>query len=312
VFSTLTKPSTVRDKIPTVFDPAKSKTWKWPGRWERLSTAPFLRRREKQRFSVEYGTGFSVAGLVGYDTVEIGGFTIIQQAVQLIEAVRETEFEAVAQYDGILGLAFGHLNSVFPGCVHTPLESMIAQNLLQEQLFTVSLGKDPFVTFGFVENASGRDIHWVDVDSRGGFWEFPSETVKIGNQHLRRTGGKAIADTGSGVILTHPRLVRSIYEQIDGADYDSRQPGWIYPIDAVVPEVAFSVGTDDSCMVVISKEDMVYGAVGSGYVFGVIQENPAYNSGGLGFDVFGTPFFHQLYAIFDVKGERLGVILNQD
>ena len=34
------------------------------------------------------------------------------------------------------------------------------------------------------------------------------------------------------------------------------------------------------------------------------------NAGGLQFDIFGTPFLRQVYAIFDIKGERFGVIKN--
>src|SRR5277367_6604875 len=56
------------------------------------------------------------------------------------------------------------------------------------------------------------------------------------------------------------------------------------------------------------KEKMHHSDLGSGLVFGAIQENPAYESGGMQFDIFGTPFFRQVYAIFDIKGERFGVI----
>ena len=99
-----------------------------------------------------------------------------------------------------------------------------------------------------------------------------------------------------------------IYKQIDGARYDSRQPGWVYPKQANVPEIAFSVGNDDTCMIIINEQNMHHSDLGQDLYFGAIQENPAYENGGLQFDIFGTPFFRQVYAIFDIQGKRFGVI----
>lgn len=187
---------------------------------------------------------------------------------------------------------------------------MIDQNLLPEHIFTVSMRSDCFFSFGFIdeETRAGRDIHWVDIDSRGGYWNFSSKYARVGNKTLKRGGGAAIADTGSNIILTHPHIVWLIYKNIEGAKYDRNQPGWVYPVDAKVPEVAFSVGDDDSCMILIDEENMRHSEVEDGWVFGAIQENNAYESGGLQFDIFGTPFLRQVYAIFDIKGERFGVI----
>jgi hypothetical protein len=67
-----------------------------------------------------------------------------------------------------------------------------------------------------------------------------------------------------------------ICKQIDGAQHDARQPGWVYPASLRVPEVAFSVGDDDSCMIVINEKNMPHLDLGAGFVFGAIQENPAY------------------------------------
>ena len=292
-----------------IFDPRKSRSWRWPSHEWGGASRPLSFRRKQLEWDIEYGDGSSASGIVGFDKVEIGELTILQQPVQLAKLVSGRQFSE-GSADGILGLAFGHLNSVRPDPVKTPLELMIEQNHLKEQLFTVNLSSECFFTFGFIDQPTraGRDIHWVDVDSRGGFWMFSSRHARVGNKRLKRWGGAAIADTGSSIILTHPHIVWMIYKQIDGARYDSRQPGWVYPVGAHVPEVAFSVGDDDSCMIVINQKNMQHSDLGSGYVFGAIQENPAYESGGLQFDIFGTPFFRQVYAIFDIKGERFGVI----
>ena len=312
VFSTLLKAEKLKkakERGHHIFDPTKSKTWHWPAHEWGGPSRPLSFRRKQLDWEIEYGDGSSASGSVGYDDVELGNFTISKQAVQLAKVFSGRQFSE-GSADGILGLAFGHLNSVRPEPITTPLEMMIEQHHLREQLFTVSLGSECFFTFGFIDEATraGREIHWVDVDSRGGFWNFSSRHIRVGNKRLKRLGGAAIADTGSSIILTHPHIVWMIYKQIEGAQYDSKQPGWVYPVGARVPEVAFSVGDDDSFMIVIDEKNMHHSDLGSGFVFGAIQENPAYESGGLQFDIFGTPFFRQVYAIFDIKGERFGVI----
>ena len=292
-----------------IFDPSKSKTWHWPPCKWGGSSNPFTWRRDHLNWDIEYGDGSSASGVVGFDDVIIGDIKIPTQAVQLAKLFRGKQFrEGTA--DGILGLAFGNLNAVQPERVRTPLESMIAHNLLPEHLFTVNLARDCFFSFGFIDEATraGREVHWVDVDSRGGFWNFSSRIARVGSKIMSRRAGAAIADTGSSIILTHPHIVWMIYKQIEGAQYDSRQPGWVYPVGAKIPEIAFSVGDDDSCMIVIDERNMHHSNLGNGLYFGAIQENPAYESGGLQFDIFGTPFFRQVYAIFDIKGGRFGVI----
>jgi hypothetical protein len=61
-------------------------------------------------------------------------------------------------------------------------------------------------------------------------------------------------------------------------------------------------------MIVINELNMHHAGLNPHYYYGAIQDNPAYDSGGPQFDVFGTPFFRHVYAIFDVEKERFGVI----
>jgi hypothetical protein len=308
VFSTLLKPSEPSEKH-TIFDPNKSRTWIWPKHQWGGASNPFSFRRKDLNWTVKYGDGSSATGIVGYDEVQIGDISISKQAVELAKSFSGYQFSN-GTADGVLGLAFGHLNCVQPEPVKTPLEMMKEQKLLRENLFTVNLGPECFFTFGFIDEATraGRDIHWVDVDSRGGFWNFSSRFARVGGKLLRRRGGAAIADTGANLILTHPHIVWMVYERIEGAKYDPDQPGWVYPRGARIPEVCFSVGDDDSCMIVINEHNMHHSEVGNGFIFGAIQENPAYENGGLQFDILGTPFLRQVYAIFDITGERFGVI----
>ena len=90
-----------------IFDTSKSSTFKSAdGSWE-----------------IWYGDGSHASGDVGTDTVTVGGLTIQNQAV-------ETASQMSAQFqqgtgDGLLGLAFGSINTVEPNPVKTPVDNMI-------------------------------------------------------------------------------------------------------------------------------------------------------------------------------------------
>lgn len=280
-------------------------------------------RREKLKWNTEYGDGWWASGIIGFDDVKIGDIKISKQAVQLTTSQR-SDIQAMTA-DGELGLALGHVDSGRPTAVETLLESMINQNLLSEQLFTVNLGNDPFVSFGFVDEAvcGGRDIHWVDVDHvKLGHWGFATGVARVGDKRFIRDKGFAIADTGSTLILTQPYIVRAIYSEIQGARYDPKQPGWVYPSGADIPEIAFSVGKDDTCMVVVNDKNMAAFDLGGPaafdpggpkrYFYGAIQENPVYGSDQIAMDIFGYSFLRHVYSIFDIKNSRFGVVILEE
>jgi hypothetical protein len=262
-------------------------------------------------WEIEYADGSSASGTVGYNEVEIGNIKIPKQAVQLANSVRGDRL-LKGSSDGVLGLAFPYLDSVQSRPVKTLLESM--QKILLAHLFTINLSRESFFTFGFVDDATvaGRNIHWVDIDSRQGFWHFTSGYARVGDKLLKRLEGAAdIVDSVSSFILTHPYIVWMIYRRIEGARYDPKQPGWLYPAGAEMPKISFSVGDEDTCMVDIEKHNMSHSEVEPGLIYGSNQENPAYEHGDGEFDIFGTPFLRQIYAIFDCEAERFGVVKHE-
>lgn len=126
----------------TIFDPTKSSTWK-------LSSG--------STWQISYGDSSSASGVVGTDNVTIGGLTIKQQAVEIAEKL-SAQFES-GPGDGLLGLAWGSINTVQPTPVATPVENMITQDDIPKdsELFTAHLanykdtGDDSFYTFGFID-----------------------------------------------------------------------------------------------------------------------------------------------------------------
>lgn len=76
-----------------------------------LSSQKCLNRHADARFC---------AGTVGTDTVTIGGLAIQDQTIELAQTL-STQF-AQGTGDGLLGLAFGSINTVTPGPAQTPVE----------------------------------------------------------------------------------------------------------------------------------------------------------------------------------------------
>ena len=93
----------------TVFDPSKSSTWK---------------KTTGDSWKIQYGDGSGASGDVGTDTVCVGGLTIQNQAVETASQM-SSQFQQGAG-DGLMGLAWGSINTVQPTPVQTPVENMIS------------------------------------------------------------------------------------------------------------------------------------------------------------------------------------------
>lgn len=141
----------------TIFNPSKSSTWK---------------KSSGSTWQISYGDSSSASGDVGTDNVEIGGLTIKNQAVEIAKTL-SAQFVS-GPGDGLLGLAWGSINTVQPTPVQTPVENMISQQDIpkESELFTANLsgykdsGEESFYTFGYIDqdvlsaaNVSSSDIH---------------------------------------------------------------------------------------------------------------------------------------------------------
>jgi len=93
-----------------IFDPNKSTTFK---------------NAQGDSWKITYGDGSSASGSVGTDTVKIGDISIENQAVELSTQI-SSNFQD-EQSSGLLGLAFGTINTVKPTPVKTPGKSQQCQ-----------------------------------------------------------------------------------------------------------------------------------------------------------------------------------------
>ncbi|KFX86643.1 hypothetical protein V490_08975 [Pseudogymnoascus sp. VKM F-3557] len=290
----------------TVFDPKHSSTFK---------------PQKNSTWKISYGDKSSASGIVGTDNLMMGGLTIKNQAVQLANRL-SSEFVG-ATGDGILGLAWGHVNTVTPKQVATPVANMIAQAHIPKssELFTAYLGSwrdaddedkgESFYTFGYIDEEtvkkSGEDIYWTPIDNAQGFWMFDSQSATVNGKTVQQRGNNAIADTGTTLALVSDETCKAIYDAIPGSAYDYFNQGYIYPADTTedqLPVVTFAVGGKHFA---IQKEDLGFAPVGNGMVYGGIQSR-----GTMTFDILGDTFLKGMYAIFDQGNKRFGAVKRID
>ncbi len=247
-----------------VFNPDKSSTFK---------------NTTGSSWRISYGDGSAASGSVGTDNVTIGGLTIENQSIELAEKLSPSFVSGVG--DGLLGLAFGSINTVTPKPVATPVENMIAQRDIPKssELFTAYLGsyKDKndadhgisFYTFGYIDQTAlgGQTPWYCPIDSSDGFWQFKSTTASVGSKKIARSGNTAIADTGTTLALVSDEMCAAIYDAIPGARYDSDQQGYLFPSNTTLdklPVVSFDVGGKEFA---VQKEDLAFASAGNGKTF---------------------------------------------
>ncbi|KAM6951027.1 pepsin A-like [Aplochiton taeniatus] len=166
-------------------------------------------RNSGQTFSIQYGTG-SMTGVLGYDTVTVGGLAVQNQMFGLskTEAPHMVHMEA----DGVLGLAYPRRA---PSGAIPLFENMIREGLVGNDMFAVYLsrnkGQGSEMTFGGVDpNHYTGPITWIPLSAER-HWQITVDSVTINGQVVTCNGGcQAIVDTGTSLIAGPQEGVASI------------------------------------------------------------------------------------------------------
>ncbi|KAL6478870.1 hypothetical protein MHYP_G00123030 [Metynnis hypsauchen] len=258
-----------------------------------------------QTFYLPYGAG-SLDGKFGYDTVTLSGITITSQEIGLSTNEPGENF-VVAQFDGILGLAYP---SIAAGN-QTPLfDTMIEQGLLEQDLFAVYLSPNEQsgseVAFGGVDqNMYQGAIYWTPVTAET-YWQIGIQEFQIGGQQTdwcsQYSGCQAIVDTGTST-LTAPQSYLSSLMQSIGAEENS------------YGEYVVDCSTADNLP---SLSFIISGTAFSLSPSAYIQENqsgdctvaitPTYlgSQNGQPLWIFGDVFLRVYYSVYDRANNRVG------
>ncbi|KAJ4339987.1 Aspartic protease snp2 [Didymella glomerata] len=251
---------------------------------------------------ISYGDGSGASGKVYADKVTVAGVTATSQAVEAATSV-SAQFAQDQNTDGLLGLAFSSINTVSPTPQKTFFDTV--KSSLAKQLFAVNLKYHAAGTydFGFIDSTKYTGaITYVPVDNSQGFWGFSATGYKVGSSAAVRGEIDGIVDTGTTLIYVDDSIVDDYYSNVDGAENDSNQGGYVFPCSATLPSFSITVG---GVAQTVPGRFINYSPVSSGSstCFGGIQSNS-----GVGFNIFGDIFLKSKYVIHDVStgSPRLG------
>ncbi|KAK4187921.1 putative endothiapepsin precursor [Podospora australis] len=286
------------------------------------------KKMEGYSWKIQYGDGSTSSGDVYQDTVTVGGLTVSSQAVEAARNVSD-EFTADTANDGLIGLAFGSINTILPKQQHTWFENAMSQ--LDQPVFTADLkaSSPGHYNFGYIDSSAYKgNITYTAVDSSDGFWMWDSPGYAVGSTSsgLNATVIHGIADTGTTLLLLPEEVVGAYYSQVDGGGYSPSQGGYTVPCDVKAPSLYFAVssssssggggggggggreGEDDAALadatfIKIPGKYMVYSPVDKTgkECFGGVQEDT-----GIGFSIFGDVALKAAFVVFDAGNLRLG------
>ncbi|KAL2022109.1 hypothetical protein VTK56DRAFT_6153 [Thermocarpiscus australiensis] len=233
VFSSLTPRSQVSGQA--IYCPRKSFT---------------ARELQGYTWSISYGDGSSSSGDVYLDTVTLGNLTVSSQAIGVAREV-SSQLTADRNNHGLLGLAFGELNTVKPVRQKTFLENVMPH--LDSPVFTADLkaGAPGHYNFGYIDSSAytGK-ITYVPVDSSQGWWNWTSSGYAVGAGCFKRAAITGIADTGTSLLVLPLPVVSAYYEQVSGAKYDSYEGAYVLPCSGTPPDFIFGVGDHEATITV--------------------------------------------------------------
>lgn len=264
-------------------------------------------------FSIRYGSG-KVDLLLSQDVVMLGGKRVEKQLFgeSLVEPSRV--FPAV-QFDGIVGLGFSNISSVFG--FQPIFDNMVRQSLVPKAMFSmyISGGKkdQSAIIFGGTDKSrfTGK-MSYVSL-SKPGYWQFDLPAIYVGSKKLF-ANCQGMADTGTSLIVGPAQDVGKINtmlgaKHLDGGEYvfDCKQN------KSHLPSVTFHIGHKKYVM---EPKDYILEAK-----FFPLKP-PLCMSGFMAMDlprpigpiwILGDVFLRHLYTEFDMDKKRVGfAMLNKD
>jgi len=246
-----------------------------------------------ETWGIEYGDGSSAEGIVGTETINIGGITVTGQGVEVATGV-STSFVSDTADDGILGLAMSDLNTVRPTPVLTPFDNMKNQGSLASNVFTVTLKHDApgSFDFGFIDTSKFTgSLTTIPVNTRNGFWEVSGTSFSVGSGAARSLALDAIVDTGTTLLLLPNTVVTNYYASVSGAQNSAAEGGFIFPCSATLPSLTLRIG---SYSAVVPGSLINFAPISNTECFGGLQSDA-----GIGFSILGDIFLKSQFVVFN-------------
>ncbi|KAF9876708.1 hypothetical protein CkaCkLH20_05554 [Colletotrichum karsti] len=257
-------------------------------------------------WSISYGDGSSSSGNVYTDVVTIGGVTVENQAVESANTV-SASFSRNQNQSGLVGLAFGNINTVKPTKQKTFFEN--AMTNLATPLFTANLKRAAAgnYNFGFLDTTEFTgDIAFVPANTTQGFWQFTAQGFTVGSNGSAAVSAphQAIADTGTTLMLLPDAIVSAYYQNIASAKFDNTNGGFTFNCKDPIPSFTVDMGNYKA---VVPGEFIKFAPVDGQTIetsttcFGGIQSAAA-----LPFAIYGDVFLKSQFVVFHGGNKELG------
>ncbi|XP_036916407.1 pepsin A-2/A-3-like [Sturnira hondurensis] len=251
--------------------------------------------------SITYGTG-SMTGILGYDTVQVGGISDTNQIFGLSKK-EPGSFLFYAPFDGILGLAYPSISS--SGA--TPVfDNIWDQGLVSQDLFSVYLSSDDqsesVVIFGGIDSSYYTgSLNWVPLSAET-YWQITVDSITINGKAIACSEScQAIVDTGTSLLAGPTNAIANIQSAI-GARENSNDL-----------EVVSCSTLSNLPVIVFNINGVQYPLSPSAYI---LQSEGVCASGFQGMDlptssgdlwILGDVFIRQYFTVFDRANNRVGL-----
>jgi hypothetical protein len=269
-------------------------------------------KEDGRDFAISYGSG-EMRGFLSRDTLKVGPLTASD--VPFAEETYELGLHLdEAMFDGILGLGFPKLS--VKGTQDEMFDAFAKENpSFNHKIFSFWLGKGatqeaPEVAFGGLLTIGGYDkdyfvghITWVDIVKPARYWMFETDEVKIGSETVQ-TKARAIADTGTSLLITTVEVLTVIVKNLGLKDSDFSQGEYFVPCTDVkkMPSLTFKIaGVDFELM----ATDFFL-SIGSGYCMLGIEADEGASFGHDSYWLMGDVFLSKFYSVWDVSQKKIG------
>jgi aspergillopepsin I len=208
---------------------------------------------------MSYADGSGSSGDVYIDRVTVGGITVTKQAIESAETISSV-FSSNSASSSLLVLALDSINAVSPR-QNTFFAN--AKSSLAMPIFNANLKKDKAgnYNFGFIDKTEHMGaISYTPFNPANGLWQFTGSGFAVGHGAFQNFSIKAIADTGTTLLLMPDTVVSAYYPQVEEAVYDYQNSGYVFPCSSSLPDFTFRIGVYSG---VVPRWYMNYAPVGT-------------------------------------------------
>lgn len=238
---------------------------------------------------ITYGSG-SVSGILAEDVLTVGGLEVKGQTFGLINHAQGFSGSGIS---GLFGLAF---QTISEDDVVTPLENMVSQGLISDNLFSIFISSNVAVpgqlTFGGMDSSLFvGEPAYVPI-SQDEWYVVQFGKMMIGDHVASLSGGPGIVDSGTSLFIV-PVAVGKVLAQYIKVDAKCGSSNYANP------NVTISLGGDtftltpQQYIVQLSATQCISGFQGAS-----IAPQVQF--------IAGDVFMRSVYNIFDVANNRLG------